>query len=69
MDIVAAYQNLMTDSNVHKARKAGKKVGFYTLDTDGALIKAIRLNVDIYATNHTSRALALERMFRGEKTS
>ena len=69
VDIVAAYQNLMTDSNVHKARKAGKKVGFYTLDTDGALIKAIRLNVDIYATNHTSRALALERMFRGEKTS
>ena len=69
VDIVAAYQNLMTSSNVGKAHKAGKKVGFYTVDTDQSLIKAISLNVDIYATNHTARAIALERMFRGEKTS
>ena len=69
VDIVAAYQNLMTSSNVTKAHKAGKKVGFYTVDTDQSLIKAICLNVDIYVTNHTARALELERMFRGEKVS
>ncbi|MGI6220699.1 MAG: cell wall-binding repeat-containing protein [Coriobacteriales bacterium] len=69
VDFVAAYQNLMTEENVKVAHKAGKKVAFYTLDTDDAIKKAIALNVDAYFTNHTARALQLERAYRGEKVS
>ena len=65
VDAIALSQNMFDETNVKRVHAAGKRVGVYTPDSDDSLIKAITLDADIICTNHTARALALERTYGG----
>ena len=62
-DIVCVKGPLMTETNLNKAHKEGKKFCVYW--TEGEEVKkAIQMGVDCYFTNYTDTALELEREYR-----
>lgn len=63
-DVICVSKDLMTDGNVQAAHKAKKRFGAYTLDSTREIREAIDMGVDMYFTNYTAKALALEDKYR-----
>ena len=66
VDILGVQSSLMSASNCDRAHDSGKEFNVWTLDTDSEIIMAINMGADSYFTNHTDRAIALEREYREE---
>ena len=56
----------MSASNCNLAHDSGKAFNIWTLDTDSEIIAAIEMGADSYFTDHTDRAIALEKEHRDE---
>lgn len=67
VDIIGARKNLMSSSNCDKAHDSGKDFNAWTLDTDDEIITAIKMGADSYFTNHTDRAIELEKEYRNHE--
>lgn len=64
-DIVCVKNTLMTEKNLKKVHKKGKKFCVYWTGEE-AVEEAVRMGVDCYFTNYTDTALELERKYREE---
>lgn len=65
-DIVCVKGSLMTEKNVKKVHKKGKKFCVYWTGEE-KVKKAIQMGADCYFTNYTDKALELEREYREEQ--
>ena len=64
VDILGVQSGLMSASNCELAHDSGKEFNVWTLDTDDEIIAAINMGADSYFTNHTDRAIELEKEYR-----
>lgn len=64
IDIINLNKELMTINNIRKIKSNKKLVSVQDLQGVHEIKDAIKLNVDFYLTQHTAKAIALEKKYR-----